>query len=217
MVTNQGSLLLNALLTASLLFADVAGASCNKSLQPLLDLSRVVVEFKVKVMGIIAVSGQFHNVQGRLIESGPDGSVLDITVCINSVDTQNASRDRLLRSAAFFDVERFPTITFTKVSLVDDAGGARYLSGDLTLHGVSQAVAFQVVEPDKQNRDGAGTSMAYTASATIKRTEFGLDAFGMLVSDDVEITVRVNDRLADLQKHVFRALSGHGQISSLQY
>jgi polyisoprenoid-binding protein YceI len=191
---NHVSMLRKALLGAFLLLANMAALSCDKPLRPVLDLPQVLVEFKVKVMGVVTVTGQFHDVRGSRIETDSDrGSSLNIIVCLNSVDTQNTGRDRLLRSSTFFDVERFPTIDFTQVRLVTGTNGERHLVGELTLHGVSQPIAFEIIDLERKAQNGAGMSMAYAARATIKRAQFGLDAFRMVVSDEVEITVYVND------------------------
>lgn len=191
---NHLSMLRKALLGASLLLANIAALSCDEPLRPVLDLPQVFVEFKVKVMGVLTVTGQFHDVRGSPIETdSASGSAFNIIVCLNSVDTKNADRDRLLRSSVFFDVERFPTIDFTQVRLVTGTNGERHLVGELTLHGVSQPIAFEIIDFESRHQDGAGMSMAHAVRATIKRAQFGLDAFRMLVSDEVEITVYVND------------------------
>jgi polyisoprenoid-binding protein YceI len=191
---NRCSILRKTLLIASLLLAVTAAAASGKLLSPVWELSQVLIEFKVYVMGVLAVTGQFHDVRVGLDETDSNsGDVLNIIVCLNSVDTQNADRDRLLRSSVFFDVERFPTIDFTQVRLVSGSNSERYLVGELTLHGVSRPVAFEIINLERKDHDGAGTFMSYAARATIKRTQFGLDAFRMLVSDEVEITIYVNE------------------------
>src|SRR5246127_5195440 len=108
-----------------------------------------VAEFKVKHMMISNVKGQFTGIQGTLShsEKSPTQSRIDVTIDAASVNTRDPQRDAHLKSADFFDVEKFPTLTFksTRISQVGD--GELSMAGDLTLHGVTRPVVFNVEGP----------------------------------------------------------------------
>jgi polyisoprenoid-binding protein YceI len=158
-----------------------------------------VVQFKVKVMGILYVTGHFRDVSGRIVHSAAEGGFrADIAVDVKSVNTDDSVRDHLLRSAAFFDVDRFPMIRYEGVRLASDAIGGPQLVGDLTLHGKTRRVAFDVVRLPESNCKQAAVTGCYAARATIHRSEFGLDGFRMIASDKVEITVCIEDEILHL-------------------
>ncbi len=215
MTTVYISALCHALLGFSLLLINAVDATADKRSAPELDLSQLTVEFKVKVLGVIPVTGLFRDVRGRAVKSALNRKPgFNITVCLNSVDTRDAERDRLLRSRHFFDVERFPAIRFDDVRVVSTHDGARHLAGELTLHGVSRPVAFRITEPRRDAWKKAGAPIAVAARATINRSAFGLDAFPLLVSDEVEITVYFDSDVAALQNRLRRVASGESQRSA---
>ena len=118
---------------------------------------------------------------------------LDITVAVKSVDTRNSLRDDLLRGPSFFDVERFPTIRFSKARVLNGKDGRKQLVGNLTLHGITQPVVFELTSSEPEHKPGETLSGDHAAHTTIKRTDFGLDGFGVSVSNEVEIMVYVKD------------------------
>jgi polyisoprenoid-binding protein YceI len=213
--TGYVSALCHAVLGSALLLASVVDATAEQLLPPEFDLSQVSVEFKVKVLGVIPVTGLFREVRGRVVKSALNRKPgFNITVCLNSVDTRDAERDRLLRSRHFFDVERFPAIRFDDVRVVSTHDGARHLAGELTLHGVSRPVAFRITEPRHDAWKKAGAPTAVAARATINRSAFGLDAFRLLVSDEVEITVYLDSDVSALQNRLRTVSSGEPQRSA---
>lgn len=165
-----------------------------------LDPAHSVAEFKVKHMMISNVKGQFAKVTGILSrdESDPRNSKVEVVIDAASIETRDAQRDAHLKSADFFDVEKFPTLTFksTQVGIVRD--GELKVEGDLTIHGVTRKVFFAVEGPTPPAKDPWGnTRIAISATTKINRKEFGLtwnaalETGGILVGEEVTITLDV--------------------------
>ena len=164
-----------------------------------LDPVHSIAEFKVKHMMISNVKGQFTSVSGvlNLDESEIGNSRVEVTVDASSINTREAQRDGHLKSADFFDVERFPTLSF-RSTRVKRAGDELALTGDLTIHGVTREVAFQVEGPTPPAKDPWGnTRIGLSAATKINRRDYGLtwnaalEAGGILVGDEVTITLDV--------------------------
>lgn len=214
MTTDYISVLRTTLLGFSLLLANMVGAAADQPLPPAFDLSQLTVEFKVNVLGVIPVTGQFRDVRGSVVKSVSNRKPgFNITVCLNSVDTRDAERDRLLRSRHFFDVERFPAIRFSDVQVISTRSGARHLVGQLTLHGVRRPVAFSVKTLSAEASGRTGAPAVYAARAVINRSAYGLDAFPLLISDEVEITVYLDGDLTELQNGFYSVSSGDRHVS----
>jgi polyisoprenoid-binding protein YceI len=155
------------------------------------------VEFHVKHLGIATVKGQFKVFEGTL-EIDDSGARANGTVDVASVDTREPQRDDHLRSADFFEVERFPQIAFqsTAIRPLDDEEFE--IDADLTIHGVTRSVTLKAVfegsETDLQGNARVGVS----AAAQINRSDFGmkfnaaLGSGNVVVSDKVKILVEVS-------------------------
>jgi polyisoprenoid-binding protein YceI len=165
-----------------------------------LDPAHSVAEFKVKHMMISNVKGHFGKVTGTLTldESDLANSRVEALIEASSIETRDAQRDTHLKSADFFDAEKFPTLSFksTRVTLVRD--GELALEGDLTIRGVTRTVVFTVEGPTPPAKDPWGnTRVAVSATTKINRKDFGLtwnatlETGGILVGDEVTITLDV--------------------------
>jgi polyisoprenoid-binding protein YceI len=165
-----------------------------------IDPAHSVAEFKVKHMMIANVKGHFTKVSGTLVrdESDPANDRVEATIDATSVHTRDEQRDAHLKSADFFDVEKFPTLHFKSsgISIVRD--GELSVEGDLTIHGVTRKVRFAVEGPTPPTKDPWGnTRVAISASTKINRKDFGLtwnaalETGGILVGDEVTITLDV--------------------------
>jgi len=158
-----------------------------------------VPEFAVKHMVISTVKGRFTGVEGTITfdEAAPERSSVVASIAVASIDTGEPQRDAHLRSPDFFDVERYPTITFrsTRVERIDDE---RYrVTGDLTIRDVTRPVTLDV-EYEGQIKDAYGKQRAaLTATTQIDRRDFGLnwnavlEAGGFVVSNAVKITLHI--------------------------
>ena len=132
------------------------------------------VSFAIRVMSVSTTRGRFYAPRGRLHidEQHPASSWVDAQVEAASIDTRNKLRDAHLRSAAFFAVKKYPTITFTSTN-VEHAGGRNYrVTGNLTLHGVTRPVTFDVTYRGENSMIGMRTGLS--ASAMINRHDFGI-------------------------------------------
>ena len=165
-----------------------------------IDPRHSAAEFAVTHLMISTVRGEFHGVNGTVIldDKDPSKSVVNVTIDAASVDTREPDRDKHLKSPDFFDVAKYPTITF-KSTKVEPAGpGKLKVLGDLTIHGVTRQVTLDVTTPKEPIKDPWGLQRSAVYGTTkINRQDFGvkwnsaLDAGGVAVSDDVNITLDV--------------------------
>lgn len=165
-----------------------------------IDPNHSSAQFTVRHMMISNVKGTFSKVSGTVQydTADPAKSVVDATIDVSSVSTNQESRDKDLRSANFFDAEKYPTMTFKSKKIESAGPGKLKMIGDLTIHGVTKEVMFDVDGPSAPIKDGQG-NMHTGAEATTKinRRDFGLqynrmlEAGGAVVADDVQITLDV--------------------------
>jgi polyisoprenoid-binding protein YceI len=163
-----------------------------------LDPVHSVAEFKVKHMMISNVKGQFTGITGVLTldENDIAGSRVEATIDASTINTREAQRDAHLKSADFFDVEQFPTLSFRSTQVNRSGDDELTATGDLTIHGVTRQVTFQVEGPTAAGKDPWGnTRIGLSATTKINRKDFGLtwntalETGGILVGEDVTITI----------------------------
>jgi polyisoprenoid-binding protein YceI len=156
-------------------------------------------EFKVRHLMISNVKGSFPKVSGVLTldESDVTKSSVEATIDVASIETRDGQRDAHLKSADFFDVEKFPVMTFKSTKVVQESAGGT-VEGDLTIRDVTKAVVFEVTGPTEQTKDPWGNlRVGVEATTKISRKEFGLtwsaplEAGGVMVGDEVTITLEV--------------------------
>jgi len=165
-----------------------------------IDPAHSVAEFKVRHMMISNVKGQFSGIKGSLAldDADPTNSRVEVSIDAASVNTHDPQRDAHLKSADFFDVEKFPTISFESSRITRTDDGELKVTGDLTIHGVTRSVVFAVEGPSAPAKDPWGnTRMGLAATAKINRKDFGLtwnaalESGGILVGEDVAISLDV--------------------------
>jgi len=165
-----------------------------------IDPAHSVAEFKVKHMMISNVKGQFAKVNGvlNLDEADVTKSSVEASIEAASIHTRDEQRDAHLRSADFFDVEKYPTLSFKSTQVTQQSGGELAVSGDLTIHGITKNVVFTVEGPTPAAKDPWGnTRTAISATTKINRKDFGLtwnaalETGGILVGDEVTITLDI--------------------------
>jgi polyisoprenoid-binding protein YceI len=165
-----------------------------------LDPAHSGAEFKVKHMMISNVKGSFSGLSGTLTEHTVDSTLsgIEASVDVSTVSTGDLQRDGHLKSADFFDVEKFPTMTFKSTQVERKSGDEYAVTGDLTLHGVTKPVTFAVEGPSAPGKDPWGnTRIGLSATAKINRKDFGLswnsalETGGLLVGEDVHIALEV--------------------------
>jgi polyisoprenoid-binding protein YceI len=159
-----------------------------------IDPMHTAAQFSVRHMGISTVRGAFTKVTGTVQydAADPSKSSIEITIDAASVDTRVTMRDNDLRSANFFDVAKYPTITF-KSKRVEAAGsGMLKVLGDLTIHGVIKEVTLDVEGPSPPLKDPrGGMHMGASATTKINRKDFGVSGAAMMVGDEIPITIDV--------------------------
>ncbi len=165
-----------------------------------IDPAHSVAEFKVKHMMISNVKGQFTGVSGTLSldEADVTKSKIDANIDAASINTREAQRDAHLKSADFFDVEKFPTLSFQSIRVVRKGDDELEVEGELTIHGVTRNVKFAVEGPTAPGKDPWGnTRIGMSATTKINRKDYGLtwnaalETGGILVGDEVTITLDV--------------------------
>ena len=132
------------------------------------------LSFAVRVLSVSTTRGRFHALRGHLNidEQNPANSWVEAEVEAASIDTHIKLRDAHLRSAAFFDVKQYPTISFTSTN-VEHVGGQNYqVTGNLSMHGVTKPITFDVAYHGQSTLMGARAGL--TAKATINRNDFGV-------------------------------------------
>ena len=160
------------------------------------DTAHSTIGFAVKHMMFTTVKGRFTDVSGaiEIDDDNPSGGRAEITVPAASIDTGDAKRDAHLRSADFFDVEKFPSLTF-RSTRIEGTAQRFTLWGDLTIHGVTRPIALDVAFEGRGKDPWGGERAGYSASATLNRRDFGLlwnaalETGGLLVGDEVKITL----------------------------
>ncbi|MFP5231861.1 MAG: YceI family protein [Acidobacteriota bacterium] len=167
---------------------------CAQTTQWKIDPMHSEADFAIRHMGISTVHGSFHGLSGVITFDPTDlaKSGVDATIPIDTVDTGVAFRDKDLKSPRFFDVAKYPEMTFKSTSVRKD--GDHYdVAGNLTMHGVTRQVVLDLDDPGKPEigMDGKTLHRGFTATTTINRKDFGLDFNGMLKSGDAVLSDEV--------------------------
>jgi polyisoprenoid-binding protein YceI len=184
---------------AALLVAASSVATAQSDVQTwTIDANHSSAQFAVKHMMVSTVRGQFDKLSGTIKARGNDVRTLaiDVTIDAASVNTRVVNRDNDLRSANFFDVEKFPTITFVSKKS-EPAGDGRFkVTGDLTMHGVTREVVLDGEGPSPQITQGQSVRIGASATTKINRRDFGLQYNRLVegaavVGDEITITLDV--------------------------
>jgi polyisoprenoid-binding protein YceI len=144
-----------------------------------LDKMHSQLNFSVKHMGISFVEGGFKSVSATVTSSKDDLSdaVIELSAEVNSINTGVDMRDNHLKTDAFFDAAKYPTLTFKSTSFTKVDGKSYQMTGDLTLHGVTKPVTLNVVfNGTATNPQSQKTSAGFTITGTIKRSDFNIGA-----------------------------------------
>lgn len=162
------------------------------------DASHSKLGFKVLHMMVSETEGKFKVYEGSVTSKSDKDftdATIEFSVDVNSIDTDDDKRDGHLKSADFFDTEKFPKMTFKSTSMKKGKAKGQYiLKGDLTIKGVTKPVTFLANTNEKQVKDPWGkTRTGFTVKTVINRKDFGLtwgpvlEGGGMVVSDEVSI------------------------------
>lgn len=182
-------------LVVALAFATVARADTWQ-----IDPAHTNVEFTVRHMMISNVKGQFQKTSGTITSNGNDPATakIDATIDAASLNTRVDKRDAHLKSPAFLDVDKFPTITFKSTKVEAEGPNKWKVTGDLTLHGVTKPVVLEVEGSGATITDPMGNTRAGASATTkISRKDFGImwnqpmETGGVIVGDEVAISIDV--------------------------
>jgi polyisoprenoid-binding protein YceI len=193
-------------------FASLAGATGLPVQHFDIDWPHSAIEFTVRFMGLSKVRGAFGDFGGTLMYDTADVSRSSISVVINaaSINTNVASRDKDLKSPNFFDVEKYPRITFASESVEKTAEGF-LVRGPLTMHGVTKEVAipFTVLHPRRTDAWG-NYRIGFVGAVTVSRKAYGIlgtafwnsefDPGRMSISDDVAIDLTVEAEVNNVDR-----------------
>ena len=180
-----------AILAGLVTALSLPAAAANSTWQ--IDPQHSSAQFAVRHLGLSTVRGAFSKLSGAVLLDGQDisKSSVEVTIDVNTVDTREPDRDKDLRSERFFDVAHFPTMTFKSKKVEQLAPGKLRVTGDLTIHGITKEVLLDVKDPWGNQR------VAASATTKINRQDYGvkwnakLDNGGVVVGDDVNITIDV--------------------------
>lgn len=164
-----------------------------------IDPAHSSAHFSVRHMMVSNVRGQFTKVSGtiKFDSANPTNSSVEATIDATSIDTHDSQRDTHLKSGDFFDVGKFSTLTFQSKRIEVHSGGGK-VTGNLTMHGVTEEITLDVEGPTPENKDPWGKyRIGLSATTKLSRKDFGLtwnstlETGGVLVGDEVKITIDI--------------------------
>jgi polyisoprenoid-binding protein YceI len=161
------------------------------------DKSHSTATFKIRHITANVV-GQFRDFDGaiNIDRAKPENSSVEFTIQAASIDTGNKNRDEHLRSADFFETEKFPTITFKSTAVKAKSKNEFDVTGDLTMHGVTKRVTLPVSFGGFA-KGSRGEKGGFEIETTINRKDYGivwnraLDEGGFVLSDDVKVSINL--------------------------
>jgi polyisoprenoid-binding protein YceI len=182
-------------LTAIALLLLVSVAGCASSTETyLIKPVYTNVTFKITKWMVLPEQGQFRELDGTLTYDPlkPEQSHIEMTVQSGSIDTKNDTRDNVLRSEDFFDVARFPQLTFRSTSVRANGANALLVTGDFTLHGVTKRITIPVTVRGVRDLPDIGKLAGFETTFTIDRRDYGVlgnkwGAVPATLSNEVEI------------------------------
>jgi polyisoprenoid-binding protein YceI len=156
------------------------------------------VGFTARHMMVSKVRGRFGAFSGEIVTGeAPTQSTVSAEIDLRSIDTNNAQRDEHIRSADFFEVETYPTMTYRSTGIREDGDGGYLVDGELTLNGVTTSVELQLEIGGFGPDAFGGYRAGFSAQATINRRDFGvnfnaaLETGGAVVSDKITISLEI--------------------------
>lgn len=158
------------------------------------------VGFKVRHLMVSNVKGSFEKHTGTVDINDKDitKSKVEVSIDTNSINTNVQKRDEHLRSDDFFDVAKYPTMSFVSKKVAKAGKDKLKVTGDLTLHGITKSVVLDVEGPSKESKDSWGNiRKGATATTKINRKDFGLvwnaalETGGVAVGEEITITLEI--------------------------
>ncbi|MBI4810293.1 MAG: polyisoprenoid-binding protein [Ignavibacteriales bacterium] len=164
-----------------------------------LDQAHSTVSFNISHMVISEVSGRFTDFDVTLVNKKDDfkDGKLNTTIKVKSINTDNEGRDKHLRSADFFDAEKYPEMTFVSKSFEKTGKNTYKIVGDLTIHGIAKPITLETKYNGTMTDPWGNIRTGFKATTTVNRKEFGivynqtLETGGLLLGEDVDVTINV--------------------------
>lgn len=154
-----------------------------------IDSTHSSILFKVSHLGITPFYGRFNTVKGTF--SLDDGGSIDVIIDVNSVDTNDAKRDKHLKSADFFNAAQFATATFKSTS-IEGEGDELEVTGDLTIRGTTKEVTFTLTKTGEGDRgERFGYRAGWEAMIVVNRHDFGVSYMPGGLGDDVTLILAI--------------------------
>jgi polyisoprenoid-binding protein YceI len=156
------------------------------------DKTHSAVIFRVKHLKVSYFYGRFNDISGTytLDAESPENSVIDITVKADSLDTNSADRDKHMKSAEFFDVEKFPEMRFKSRTVKKSGENGFRVEGDLTFHGETRPVAVDL-EYVGEGKTFLGERSGFHTTLTIQRADYGMDAMLTGLGNEVQLIISI--------------------------
>ncbi len=152
------------------------------------------IGFKIRHL-VAKSSGRFTKFEGAITVDAKDiaKSKVEVTIDAASINTDNEARDKHLRGADFFEVDKFPTITFKSTAVKEVEKGKLQVTGDLTMHGVTKSITFPITNAGTRAGMKPGSVVAGFIDGALKlnRNEFGIKTYPGVLGDDVEISLDI--------------------------
>ena len=154
------------------------------------------IEFSVLHLMVSKVRGHFNTFSGAIVVADDGTPSVTAEIAVDSIDTRNEQRNAHIKSADFFDAEKYPTATFTSTG-VRQTGDHYELDGDFTLKGVTKPISLDLEFSGINPGMGHGEVAGFTASVVLNRKDFGIDielpleTGGTVVGDKVAITLEI--------------------------
>ncbi len=164
------------------------------------DNSHSKVGFTVDHLVISEVDGHFRSYEGTISSTKDNdfsNAQINFTIKANSINTENEDRDKHLRSADFFDVEKYPNITFVSKSMTKQQGNKYKVTGDFTMKGVTKSITFDAVMSGPVKDPWGNTKIAFKLKGELNRFDYGLqwskatEAGGLVVGKEVRFDIDV--------------------------
>lgn len=179
------------ILAFSLAFAPQAYAEAERYA---FDKAHTQILFFADHLGFSYSQGEFHDYDGYFTfdRENPENSEIDVTIRTASIDMDHEKWDAHMKNEDFFDVENHPTMTFKSTGIEVTGENTANITGDLTLLGVTKPVVLNVTHNKSGEHPFSGKYVAgFSASTTVKRSEFGMDYGLPMLGDNVEVRLEV--------------------------
>lgn len=151
------------------------------------------VSFKVRHLGLSKVSGRFTRFQGviRLDEARLAASSVEVNIESASINTDNEARDKHLRNADFFDVDKFPFLSFRSVAVREVAKGKLEVTGDFTMHGVTRRIVIPMTALGGARGSSNDYRIGFEGTLTLNRSDYGIKGYPGVIGEEVAIALEI--------------------------